>query len=231
MELQQKLDLIFDVDAVLRGQGADAAILRARRPGLVNIAEKAMQASYPLLQPKVVYREFTVEGVMHERLLLAGGLYLQNRLIAQNLAGASRVFVILATIGDALEEHVSRIWDDNMVYALALDGAGSAAVEALANAACLYFETEASKDGVQASIPFSPGMMDWPVAEGQPQIFNLLGEAGNIVNLTPSNIMIPKKSLTMVMGIGADLKSSGRTCDFCAMRGTCRYQDHYQTKN
>ncbi len=33
MELQENLDLIYDVDAVLRGQGADAAILRARRPG------------------------------------------------------------------------------------------------------------------------------------------------------------------------------------------------------
>ena len=39
MELLQKLELIFDVDAVLRGQGADATILRARRPGLVKIAE------------------------------------------------------------------------------------------------------------------------------------------------------------------------------------------------
>ena len=49
MELQQNLDLIFDVDAVLRGQGADAAVLRARRPGLVKVAEKAMQESFSLL--------------------------------------------------------------------------------------------------------------------------------------------------------------------------------------
>ena len=114
-----------------------------------------------------------------------------------------------------------------MVYALALDGAGSASVEALANAACLYFENQAAEEGLQASIPFSPGMVDWTVADGQPQIFNLLGEAETIVNLTSSYIMIPRKSLTMVMGFGVDLKSSGRTCDFCIMRGTCRYQDHY----
>jgi len=114
-----------------------------------------------------------------------------------------------------------------MVYALALDGAGSASVEALANAACLYFENQAAKEGLQASIPFSPGMVDWTVADGQPQIFDLLGEAGTIVNLTSSYIMIPRKSLTMVMGFGASLKSSGKTCDFCIMRGTCRYQDHY----
>lgn len=231
MELQQKLDLIFDVDAVLRGQGADAAILRARRPGLVREAEIALQESYSLLQPKVVFQEFPLVGVRHERLVLGTGQQLQSKLLVKHLATASQLIVILTTIGKALEEHVSSTWDANMVHALALDGAGSAAVEALANAACLYFETQAKGQGLQVSIPLSPGMVDWPVSEGQPQIFELLGEAGEIVRLTPSYIMVPQKSLTMVMGIGADLKSSGRTCDYCTMRATCRYQDHYQAQN
>jgi hypothetical protein len=230
MELQQSLDLIFDVDAVLRGQGADAEVLRARRPGLVRVAEEAMQESFSLLQPKVVYQEFATESVQHERLILNNGLMLKSKLLVQHLAAASQIIVILATIGEVLEQHVSRIWDANMVYALALDGAGSAAVEALANAACQYFEEKAAGEGLQVSIPLSPGMVDWPVSEGQPQIFQLLGEAGTAVQLTPASVMIPKKSLTMVLGIGADMKSSGRTCDFCVMRQTCRYQDHYVSK-
>jgi hypothetical protein len=227
MELQQKLDLIYDVDAVLRGQGADPAVLRIRRPGLVKIAEEARQDSISLLYPKVVYKEFVTEGVQHERLLLQNGLKIESKLVAQHLATANHVIVILATIGDELEERVSKIWNDNMVYALALDGAGSAAVEALANAACRYFEEKAAEKGLQVSIPLSPGMVDWSVAEGQPQIFKLLGEEGNAVNLTPSSIMVPKKSLTMLMGTGSEIKSSGRACDFCNMRLTCRYQETY----
>ncbi len=225
MELQQQLDLVFDVDAVLRGQGANASILRSRNPRLVRVAERALQECTPLLQPKVVYEVFPITGVKHERLMLQGNLHIQNRLIAQHMAAASKLIVILATIGDALETHVSRIWDDDMVYALAMDGAGSAAVEALANAACLYFEKQAAEDGQEASIPFSPGMVEWSVADGQPQIFNLLGEAGSMVTLTPSYVMVPRKSLTMVMGIGHNIKSSARTCDFCSMRSTCRYQE------
>lgn len=227
MELQQNLDLIFDADAVLRGQGANASILRARNPRLVRVAEQAMQESISLLHPKVVYQVFATEGVRHERLILNGGHQIESKLIVQHLATASRVIVILATIGVELEEQVSRIWDSNMVYALALDGAGSAAVEALANAACQYFEKQAAEEGLQASIPLSPGMVDWTVSEGQPQIFRLLGEAGAVVKLTPSAMMIPRKSLTMLMGIGAEMKSPARTCDYCAMRETCRYQDHY----
>jgi hypothetical protein len=227
MQLQQNLELIYDVDAVLRGQGADAAVLRSRRPALVEVAEKARQESLSLLAPQVVYREYQVEGVQHERLLLEGGHKLESKLLVEQLAAASSIIVILATIGPELEQQVTRIWDANMVYALALDGAGSGAVEALANAACLYFETKAAELGQKASIPYSPGMVDWSVADGQPQLFELLGSESSIVQLTPSFIMIPRKSLTMVMGIGAELVPAGRTCDFCIMRPTCRYQEAY----
>ncbi|NJD57785.1 MAG: hypothetical protein C3F13_04805 [Anaerolineales bacterium] len=227
MELHLNLDLAYDVDAVLRGQGADPAVLRARRPALVEIAERARQESLSLLAPRVVYREYTVAGVQHERLLLGESKRLESSLLARQLAPATKVIILLATIGDELEECVSKIWEADMVYALALDGAGSGAVEALANAACRYFEKKALEEGLQASIPFSPGMVNWSVAEGQPQIFELLGEDGSIVSLTPSFVMIPRKSLTMVMGLGTNLDSSGRTCDFCTMRATCRYQDHY----
>jgi hypothetical protein len=231
MELQQNLDLIFDVNAVLRGQGADPEVLRARRPRLVEVAEKARLDSIALLNPRVFYRELAIEGVRHERLLLEGGRKIDSKLLMQQLAGASRLIVLLATIGEELEKRVTQIWDADMVYALALDGAGSASVEALANAACLYFDQQAAEAGLWASVPFSPGMLDWSVSDGQPQIFELLGEEELLVNLTSSYIMVPQKSLTMVKGIGSNLDSSGRTCDFCTMRGTCKYQDHYSSKN
>jgi hypothetical protein len=231
MELLQNLDLVFDVDAVLRGQGANPSILSARSPRLVKVAEKALQECMPMLHPKVVYQEFLTEGVKHERLMLQDGHHLQSRLLVQHLASASKVIVVLLTIGEVLEQQVSKLWDDDMVYALALEGAGSAAVEALANAACRYFEDQATKEGLQASSPFSPGMVEWPVSEGQPQIFKLLGEAGSTVKLLPSCVMLPRKSVTMVMGIGAEMKSTAQPCDYCSMHDTCLYRDHYLDRN
>lgn len=90
----------------------------------------------------------------------------------------------------------------DLVYALALDGLGSAGVESLANAACRQFEIEAEEQHLEATIPLSPGMIDWSVEEGQPQIFDLLPAEEIGVKLTPSWVMIPRKSLSMVMGIG-----------------------------
>lgn len=220
------LEIAFDADAVLRGQGADPAVLRQRSPDLVQLAEQALQEGLPLLEPQVAYRRCAVEQMRHERLLLEGGGFLSGSLIAQHLGGAREVIVLVCTVGAALEEYASEVMRDDILRGLALDGVGSAATEALANAACLHFEREAQAAGLQTSIPLSPGMLGWTVDEGQPQIFSLIdgGEIG--VTLTESAVMIPRKSLSMVLGIGPQMVA-GRTCDFCTLRETCRYQEHY----
>jgi hypothetical protein len=79
MELYQKLDRVYDVDAVLCGQGADTADLRARRPGPVKNAEEARQQSLSLLHPGLLDQTYQTEGVQHERLLLQDRLKLESK--------------------------------------------------------------------------------------------------------------------------------------------------------
>ncbi len=225
MPALENLELDFDVDAVLRGQGAEPAILRARRPALVDLAEKALHEGLPLVQPKVAYRSFQVQELRHERLIFAGGGQLSGKLVAQHLGQAREVYVLLCSIGFDLERYAEETWNTSAVYSLALEGAGSAAVEALANAACRRLDEQAIQRGWKSSIPLSPGMTDWPVEDGQPQIFNLLAGEELEVSLTPSYIMLPKKSLTMVIGMGPDMNSSGRPCDYCNLNRVCRYQN------
>jgi hypothetical protein len=221
----QQLD--FDVDAVLRGQGAEPGAIRKRSPRLVELAQRALEEATPLLEPRTLYLELGVEQLRHERLTLDDGGKLSGKLIAEHLAPARQVILILCTVGDALEAQANRVSQDDLVYGLALDGVGSAAVEALANAACKHFEDRALELGLQSSIPLSPGMVGWPVDVGQPEIFEILKPAQVGVRLTEYGLMMPRKSLSMVLGLGEVMKTGGRTCDYCAMRETCRYQDHY----
>jgi hypothetical protein len=227
MPIWDTQELDFDVDAVLRGQGAEPGAIRERSPRLVDLAERALDEAQALLEPRTLYLELDVEKLRHERLVLDGGGTLSGKLIAEHLGPAKQVILILCTVGDALEAHAARVSKDDIVYGLALDGVGSAAVEALANAACKHFEDHAAELGYQSSIPLSPGMVGWPVDEGQPEIFEILKPAQVNVRLTEYGLMIPRKSLTTVLGLGETMKTGGRTCDYCAMRETCRYQDHY----
>ena len=69
---------------------------------------------------------------------------------------------MICTIGSGLEELANQVMETEMVHGLALYGAGSAAVEALANAACQRFEAEAAGHGWHTTIPLRPGN-DWLV--------------------------------------------------------------------
>jgi len=77
---------------------------------------------------------------------------------------------------------------------------------------------------MQSTIPLSPGMIGWPVEESQHQIFALLDASRVGVVLTESSVMIPVKSISMVLGLGHDVSSDSRICDYCTMRETCRYR-------
>jgi hypothetical protein len=224
MPILRDWDLKLDVDQVLRGQGANPAVVRTRSPRLVELAGRALGEGLPLLEPVVLYHQFAVEAFQHDRLMLAGGATLTGSLVAQHLARSQYVLAVLCTIGDALERRARELVATESLYALALDGLGSAAAEELANSACRYFEDGGKADGMQSTIPLSPGMIGWPVEESQHQIFALLDASRVGVVLTESSVMTPVKSISMVLGLGHDVSSDSRICDYCTMRETCRYR-------
>jgi hypothetical protein len=216
--------LVLDVEDVLRAQGANPTIILARRPLLVDLAEQALVEGTPLLQPVVHYQQFSVDELCHHRLSLIGGGSLCGDLVAQVLASATQVVVIGCTIGSKLEEHSAKVMAHDLKYGLALNGVGSAAMEALGKAVCHFINELAALQGLKASMPISPGLTGWPVHEGQSQLFNLIDFAEISIRLMPSGMMHPLKSLTMVIGLGLDVSESGTQCDFCALRERCQHR-------
>jgi hypothetical protein len=227
MPILDDWNLRLSVEDVLRGQGADPAVLRSRRPRLYEVAAQALHDGLALVHTQVLYERFLVETILHERVCLAGGGELKGKAMVQHLANAQEILAAVCTIGPELEAYATKVMETEMVRGLALYGVGSAAVEALTNAACLHFELEAAQRGWQTTIPLSPGMIGWSVEEGQPQIFSLLDGNRIGVTLNGAAIMQPLKSLSLVLGQGLELANKGTTCDYCAMRETCKYQSSY----
>jgi hypothetical protein len=233
MPILDKWDIQLTTDQVLRAQGADPEIIRSRRPNLVKSTDEALLRAKPLLQPLVLYEKFQVKAFIHERLELVpnnsdqGKFYLSSQLIAQKLSSAQEIVVVLCTIGSDLDNSVSSLLKVDPIIALAMDGVGSAAVEMLAIQACNYFEKQVIKVGLNATMPLNPGMVGWPVEIGQPQIFSLLDSESINVSLTESCMMVPNKSLSMVIGAGENISVTGSSCEYCSLQGICRFQNHY----
>jgi len=216
--------LAVDVDAVLRAQGADPATVRTRSRRLVSHAERAVVEGAALLAPTVAQNRRAITAVRHDQIRLEGGALLSGPLVTRELGKAQEVVAIIVTIGDRLEALVSNLIAAEPAFALALDGFGSAAVQAVADAACERIRVEAAAAGMQTTLPLSPGMVGWDLGTGQRQIMALLGESNASVRLTRSSLMLPKKSLSMVLGIGVEVTAEGSVCDLCNLADTCRHR-------
>lgn len=226
MPVRTDWTLDLTVDDALRGQGANADMLRKRSPRIIETTERAVAAARSLLRPVVIYRELDVVAQDETRLLLSGGHSLEGELVMKLLTGAQRVVLVVCTVSGAISELASREMKENMLYGLALDGTGSAATEMLANEVFAWQDQQAAALGWKISIPVSPGEEGWPLAVGQPQIFTPLAGESDAVRLTDSFLMEPIKSMSFVLGLGKDVKQHGTTCNFCRLKRVCRYRKH-----
>jgi hypothetical protein len=218
--------LDVDVDRVLRAEGADAARVRAGRPRLLALAERALAEGTELLAPGVAWRRLAIASLARESVVLENGGRLSGRLPARHLACARQVAVLVVTIGGRLEACISRLLQSDVPRALALDGFGSAAVAALADAACRHIGQVAGVEGMRATVPVSPGMTGWPAGAGQREIFGLLDGISGGVRLSALGVMVPHKSLSMILGLGPDIVEGGRICEECGRGESCRFRDH-----
>jgi Vitamin B12 dependent methionine synthase, activation domain len=224
MNLSKDWNLSIGTDEILRGQGADPQIVRARKPALMKAAERARAEGLALLHPIAISAEVLVQEHRHERIRLVGGAALTGPLVTQQLGGAQRVVAAICTIGAELENTSASMFSQDPLYALALDGLGNAAVEILAEQVCGLIAAQVKNENLQASSPLSPGAPEWPVELGQPQIFALLDPSYAGVKLTSGGMMMPKKSVSFIVGVGQEMSQTSM-CTVCSLQNTCRYQN------
>jgi hypothetical protein len=223
MELLEDFDFILSADDVLRGEGADPEIVRLKKPALLEAASTALRAGIIKLHPAALIHTTRVVEHRHEQILLQGGKELVSPLVARHLARAEQVVLAVSTIGSELEELASTSMEKNPLLGVALDGLGNAAVEILGQQVCMRIGERAQAAGLTASTPLSPGEPEWPVEVGQPQIFALLDPSRAGVTLTSGGMMVPKKSISFVVGIGPEMAQTN-LCELCSLRERCRYR-------
>lgn len=210
----------LDVELALRGQGLG----RGARPGerVLAAARLAVEHGVQLIQPRFIRAWVPVVG-RHATAVELPAARLDGEAIAQALEGAGRVAVVVCTVGAALDARVSSVLADDPLLALALDGLGSAACERFAEDLFVEIERQAIGDGNQVTGPLSPGMIGWPLLEAQHELFALVDPAPIGVALTSSGQMIPRKTLSFVVGVGADVRAL-QACPVCGVRDRCKYR-------
>lgn len=179
-----------------------------------------------LLEPAVAYEYYTVRGMNGGQVWLDGDKALKGLLLPAVFPEANEFAVVLCTIGPRLEKQVTDYSKNGAILqSMILDGIGSAAVDSLVSEVLKLIAIEVSSRGYQISSPVNPGMPGFSLTEQ----WNLLPlvKADEIgVRLTTSAVLVPRKSTSMVIGIGPRMPRWTQTevCARCSLGETCHYR-------
>lgn len=169
--------------------------------------------------PRLTYRHAPLSGGTVLGVTFAG------EDIPAMLAPCEEVVLFGATLGPGVERLMMRYEVMNAADSVIMDACASTAIENI----CNNFESDMRRsveaEGRYLTDRFSPGYGDLPITE-QPKFFALLDMTRRIgVSLTPTTIMVPRKSVTAIMGIARTPQPHRPPdCEHCLMFRTCPFR-------
>jgi len=185
--------------------------------------EKAAEMIAESSNPRSIERFFSVDRSGDGVLLSETELLLPGKAVRALLKDCRECMIFCVTIGNEPEMLIRRWEVENIAFAAALDACASSAVESL----CEQEEKKAiGSEEVFLTDRFSPGYEDLPLSL-QPDFCRLLDTGRKIgVMVSGSGVMIPRKSVTALVGI-ADRKQKSRDsgCSACPAYGSCSYRE------
>lgn len=203
---------------------------QALSPELDGRIDATVQRCLAVAKPRASFASFAVRSVTDDCVELEGTvLRLMGHDIASHLADATEVVLFAVTLGVDIDRELRRLSLVDPLEQVIFDSAATALAERAADAAEAHARAYASARGSFASWRFSPGYGDLPLAVQRDFLATLDATRQLGITLTPSNLMIPTKSVTAIVGVHpapqAGLESSCSICalaEFCTIRQTGR---------
>lgn len=162
-----------------------------------------------IARPKALYKYAKVDS-LSERSVTIGGILFESHILSVNLEHSGIVYPFIVSCGMELETWAHSI--DDMLWSYWAEGIKQAALENAFRAFEQHLEMTYHPG---ATSTMSPGSLEnWPITQQAP-LFTLLGDTHTTigVQLTPSMLMIPNKS---VSGIVFERDHSFTSCQLCS---------------
>jgi hypothetical protein len=172
-----------------------------------HLLDQACTESYLLAEPQATWEIYDYDA-SNATIMGSQPLILKAPKIIHYLSSSVQIAVIGLTIGPKLEKQVSQYFAcGEYTSGLLLDAAGTAAVEVAADQVCEFIKRKAAQQGYLTLPRFSPGYGEWDITV-QPLILNLANAHEINLTATESCMLLPRKSITAVIGLTANQHDS-----------------------
>ena len=218
------LGVVIPVNEVKRYMGYHGAA--EITPDIEAKIGKAIDQVSSQSHPRIVMNEYLID-VTDKAVVIHTGiedLTLESESLCRNLSGCRAAILLAATIGPSCDMLVRRAGITSSADAAMYQAAGAAAIEAFLDSENDRLKKEYEARDLYLRPRFSPGYGDLKL-DHQKDWFRLLDISKQIgIELTDSLLMVPTKSVTAIIGIGGNIKSTcGSRCGSCNMHNTCEF--------
>lgn len=161
--------------------------------------------------PKTTYRIFNLTENSLKKIKEVK-IELPGKSINSHLEGSNKVVLLGATLGLEVDRRIRYYQYKDLTKSLVLDACASTLIEEVCDDLEIDIENTLGV-GTKMTSRFSPGYGDLPLSfqEKISKILRLEKTIGVVVN--KNNILIPRKSVTAIIGVGEDKKIS--RCNYC----------------
>ena len=169
---------------------------------IASLVNDYIENYHDFLSPSYTYVIRDIISVEGAHVNIEDSITFESKVIAKLLKRCQKVAIFVLTIGNHLEDMVAYLSENGLVLqATVLDAIGSGATENMATYVEKKIKRIANAEGLVISRRFSPGYCDWEVAQ-QKLVFKALNSEPTGIRLTESCLMIPRKSVSGIIGLG-----------------------------
>lgn len=184
-----------------------------------------------IANPRYAFLIFDCEANEEQQTITIHGadLNLSGKSIYSHLKYAKKIVLLAATLGIEVERQIRKYELLAMSKGLILDSCCTEYIEKICDLAECEIEQEVEGQGLILNRRFSPGYGDLPLTV-QPEFLSVLEADKRLgINLSESLLMIPRKSITAILGLFDDEKLARPrrkkiNCADCNLNQTCNYR-------
>jgi hypothetical protein len=150
-----------------------------------------------------------------ENFLIEKTEFISGRIITAKLFRADSAALFTVTAGNYFENKAKELIDEGDIFSGYLaDAAASEIAEAAAEWLEKKIDQFASERSLKTTSRYSPGYCGWSVSE-QHKLFSFFPKNFCGIKLTSSALMIPIKSVSGIVGLGANAVKEEYDCSVC----------------
>jgi len=191
---------------------------------MMDLVHECCAEIIDLSKESSVYEIFNIERNNDQILLIGSTLVLKDKDIKDLLVNSEKCVVMAATLGAAVDSKIAYYSRFNITKGVIMDACASTAIEYVCDKLQDEIMETALVDNLYITTRYSPGYGDFSIDNGQ-EILNVLDAYKKIgLSITENNIMLPRKSVTALIGL-SKVKSSKHHagCESCKNVG-CEFR-------